>query len=69
MVEEACKEINGVSASKVEINSGLQFYDNISTDDIQAILVKSASDLISLDTPNYQYVVPTWFLDNQVEVI
>ena len=38
------------------MQSGLQFYDGITTNDIQQILIKSASDLISLDTPNYQYV-------------
>lgn len=56
MVEYACEDIKGVSASQVEMNSGLQFYDGITTNDIQQILIKSASDLISLDNPNYQYV-------------
>ncbi len=56
MVEYACEDINGVSSSQVEMNSGLQFYDGISTDEIQQILVRSASDLISLENPNYQYV-------------
>ena len=56
MVEFACEDISGVSASQVEMKSGLQFYDGITTDEIQKILIKSASDLISLETPNYQYV-------------
>ena len=56
MVEYACEDIKGVSSSQVEMNSGLQFYDNIPTDQIQQILIRSASDLISLDNPNYQYV-------------
>jgi len=56
MVEFACEDITGVSASQVEMKSGLQFYDGITTDEIQKILIKSASDLISLETPNYQYV-------------
>lgn len=56
MVEAACAGIAGVSASQVEMNSGLQFYDGISTEDIQQILIKSASDLISLEHPGYQYV-------------
>ena len=56
MVEYACEDIKGVSASQVEMSSGLQFYDGITTNDIQQILIKSASDLISLDNPNYQYV-------------
>ena len=56
MVEHACEGLAGVSASQVEISSGIQFFDGIKTSQIQEILVKSASDLISLETPNYQYV-------------
>ena len=56
MVEKACKDITGVSESAVEMNSGLQFFDGITTQEIQKILVKSASDLISLESPNYQFV-------------
>ena len=55
MVEYACDDITGVSSSQIEMSSGLQFYDGITTDDIQQILIKSASDLITLETPNYQY--------------
>ena len=56
MVEAACDDLSGVSASQVEMNSNIQFYDGITTDAIQEILIKSASDLIDLDHPNYQYV-------------
>jgi len=56
MVEQACNGLAGVSASQVEIQSGIQFYDGISTAEIQEILVRSASDLIDLDHPNYQFV-------------
>ena len=56
MVEEATKGLAGVSASQVEIQSGIQFYDGITTEEIQEILIKSASDLITLDNPNYQFV-------------
>ncbi len=56
MVEFACEGLAGVAASQVEMNSGLQFFDGIKTYQIQDILVKSASDLIELDHPNYQYV-------------
>jgi len=56
IVEHACKGLAGVSESAVEINSGLQFFDGIKTSDIQEILVRSANDLISLESPNYQYV-------------
>jgi ribonucleoside-diphosphate reductase alpha chain len=56
MVEESCKGLAGVSASQVEMKSGIQFYDGITTAEIQEILIRSASDLIDLDHPNYQYV-------------
>jgi ribonucleoside-diphosphate reductase alpha chain len=56
MVDEACKGLAGVSASQVEMKSGIQFYDGISTAEIQEILIRSASDLIDLDHLNYQYV-------------
>ena len=56
MVDEACKDLAGVSASQIEINSGIQFYDGITTAEIQEILIRSASDLIDLDAPNYQFV-------------
>ena len=56
MVDEACKGLAGVSASQVEMKSGIQFYDGITTAEIQEILIKSASDLIDLDHPNYQFV-------------
>ena len=69
MVDEACKGLSGVSASQVEINSGLQFYDNITTNDIQAILIKSASDLISLENPNYQFVAARLLLFSVVKKV
>ena len=56
MVECACEGLAGVSPSQVEIQSGIQFYDGITTWEIQEILVRSASDLINLENPNYQFV-------------
>ena len=56
MVEFACDGLSNVAASQVEISSGLQFFDGIKSAEIQEILVKSASDLIDLEHPNYQYV-------------
>ena len=56
MVAEATRGLAGVSASQVEMQSGIQFYDGITTDEIQEILIKSASDLIDLEHPNYQFV-------------
>ena len=55
VVEEACEELPGVSASLIEMNANIQFYDGMSSKDIQHILVRSANDLITLESPNYQY--------------
>ena len=56
VVSYACEGIAGVSASEVEINSKISFYDGIKTSDVQETLIKSAADLISEETPNYQWV-------------
>jgi ribonucleoside-diphosphate reductase alpha chain len=56
MVEFACEGLANVSASQVEMQSGIQFFDGITTEQIQQILIRSASDLITLENPNYQYV-------------
>ncbi|KXH72779.1 MAG: ribonucleotide-diphosphate reductase subunit alpha [Candidatus Thorarchaeota archaeon SMTZ-45] len=56
MVDEATRGLSGVSASQVEMQSGIQFYDGVTTDEIQEILIRSASDLIDLEHPNYQFV-------------
>ena len=52
----ACEGVTGVSASEVEIKSSLQFYNGIKTSDIQETIIKSTADLISEETPGYQYV-------------
>ena len=56
VVMYAVEGITGVSASEVEINSHIQFFDKITSTDIQETLIKSAADLISEESPNYQYV-------------
>ena len=55
VVEEACEGLSGVSSSQIEMNANIQFYDGMTTKDIQNVLVRSANDLISLESPNYQY--------------
>jgi ribonucleoside-diphosphate reductase alpha chain len=55
VVEEACEGLAGVSSSLIEMNANIQFYDGMSTKDIQNVLVRSANDLITLETPNYQF--------------
>jgi ribonucleoside-diphosphate reductase alpha chain len=56
VVEWACEGISNVSESEIEIRSHIQFYDGIKTTDIQETLIKAAADLISEETPGYQYV-------------
>jgi len=56
VVADACQGLTNVSASLIELKSQIQFYDGIKTSDIQETLIKSASELISEETPNYQYV-------------
>ena len=53
VVEEAYKGLAGVSSSQIQMNASLQFYDGMTTEEIQEILIRSANDLISLDIPNY----------------
>lgn len=52
----ATEGITGVSASELELRSHIQFYNNIKSNEIQEMLIKSAADLITEDTPNYQLV-------------
>ena len=56
VVAWACEGLNAVSESEIELKSHIQFYDGIKTTDIQETLIKAAADLISEDTPAYQYV-------------
>ena len=58
MVEEACKGLSGVSASQVEIQSELSFYDGITTADIQETLIRSARTLSPWRTPT----ISSWLL-------
>ena len=52
----ACEGITGVSPSEVEIRSHISFYNGIETAKVQETLIKAAADLISEETPNYQWV-------------
>ena len=52
----SCEALTGVSVSELELKSSLQFYDGIKTSTIMEANIKAAADLISEDTPNYQYV-------------
>lgn len=56
VIEWACKDLSGVSVSEIELNSQVQFYNNIKSVDIHETMIKSAANLICAETPNYQYV-------------
>jgi len=56
VILHACENISGVSPSQVELNSHISFFDGITSDEIQETMIKSAADLISEETPNYQLV-------------
>jgi len=52
----ACEDISDVSASEIAMNANLQFYNGITSYDIQQVLISSCVDLISEETPNYDLV-------------
>ncbi len=52
----AAAGLEDVSVSQVELKSHIQFYDGIKTEDIHETIIKAAADLISEDTPDYQYL-------------
>jgi ribonucleoside-diphosphate reductase alpha chain len=56
VLEWATEGINGVSISEIELKANIQIHDGIKTDDIHELIIKSAAELISEQTPNYQYV-------------
>ena len=56
VIEWACEGLNGVSVSEVELASHIQFYNNIKSVDIHETMIKAAAELITEETPNYQYV-------------
>lgn len=52
----AADDLDNVSVSQVELKSHIQFYEGIKTRDIHETIIKSAADLISETTPDYQYL-------------
>ena len=56
VLEWATEGISSVSASDVAMNAKLQIYSGINTSDIHRVLIQSAADMITEDTPNYQFV-------------
>ena len=56
VVTWAAEGLNNVSVSEVELKAHLQFFDGIQTAEIHETLIKAAADLISEETPDYQYL-------------
>ena len=56
VIEWAAHDLDNVSVSQVELKSHIQFYEGIKTRDIHETIIKSAADLISETTPDYQYL-------------
>ncbi|HCH23199.1 MAG TPA: ribonucleoside-diphosphate reductase subunit alpha [Oceanospirillaceae bacterium] len=56
VIHWAAEGLQNVSVSQVEIKSHIQFFDGIRTEDIHETIIKSAADLISEETPDYQYL-------------
>ncbi|GKX55999.1 ribonucleoside-diphosphate reductase [Leminorella grimontii] len=56
VLDWAAEGLNNVSVSQVELRSHIQFYDGIRTSDIHETIIRAAADLISRDTPDYQYM-------------
>lgn len=61
--------IKGVSAQDLEAKLHIQFYNGITTKDIQTSIIKTSVDMIDIDTPNYTYVAAKAFLDEQYHVV
>ena len=56
VLEWSTEGISSVSSSDVAMNAKLQIFDGVTTYDIHRILIQSASDMITEESPNYQYV-------------
>ncbi len=56
VIDWAAAGLQNVSVSQVELRSHIQFYDGIKTEDIHETIIKAAADLISKETPDYQYM-------------
>jgi ribonucleoside-diphosphate reductase alpha chain len=56
VIQWACEDIKDVNPSDVAMNAKFSIENKTSSSSIQEILIRSANDMISLDTPNYQYV-------------
>ena len=69
VIQWSCEGLHNVSVSDVEMNSKIQFYNDIKTETIHNTMVRAAADLISEDTPNYQYVAARLMLFNLRKIV
>ncbi|QYJ77044.1 class 1a ribonucleoside-diphosphate reductase subunit alpha [Shewanella sp. FJAT-52076] len=56
VVTWAAKGLKNVSVSEVELRSHLQFFEGIPTEAIHETIIKAAADLISPESPDYQFL-------------
>ena len=59
---EAVEGLDNVSLSELEVDAKIQFRDNITTEEIQQTLIKTAVDKIDIDRPNWTFVAARLFL-------
>lgn len=65
----ACENLSNVSVSDIEMRSKIQFYDNIKTETIHNTMIRAAADLITEESPNYQYVAARLMLFNMRKTV
>lgn len=58
----AVEGLEGVSQSELEVDAKIQFRDQITTQEIQETLIKTAVDKIDVDAPNWTFVASRLFL-------
>ncbi len=56
VLEWACQDLTGVSVSEIEMRANVQIYEKMDSVKIHDLLIKSSSELITENTPNYQFV-------------
>lgn len=65
----ATEGIAGVDRMELESRLQIQFFSGITTDEIQQTIIKTAAEMIDVDTPNYTYVAARAFLSNIYHIV
>jgi len=63
----ACEGLENVSVADVETNAHVQFFDGITTEQIHSRMIQSAAELISIESPDYEYVAARLLLQQIVK--